>query len=297
MVLARLKHWNEPNHVERREVSALVMGQVWNLDLPQNEQSVLLALADHADHTGGNVFPSNGLVAWKIGVSEDTVRRAKRKLEERNILVKINERVGRTTVYRIDIAAGQQKPAYNPPQIATPSKLQGVANDPTPPAQLCYPTPRIAVLPITVKEPSSLEPSSIPADAAPVKKGKVKDGRHQEFFDLWWEAYQQQFGRVYVPNGAADGSGLKRLLKATKLSAGELMAIATRAWSKKGKAYFRCEKAVTIKDFCASFTQIVHELETIRPGDIPARNGHAVTHRPADDRNDPLYYAPGEKRA
>ena len=64
-------------------MSALVMGQVWNLDLPQNEQSVLLALADHADHNGGNVFPSNGLVAWKIGVSEDTVRRAKKKLEER----------------------------------------------------------------------------------------------------------------------------------------------------------------------------------------------------------------------
>src|SRR5579863_6039050 len=95
-------------------MSAKIMGQVWDLDLPANEQSVLLALADHADHDGSRVHPSNGLVAWKVGISEQTVRRLKRKLEERGILVRVKAPAGRVWEYRIDLAKGLRKKTYAP---------------------------------------------------------------------------------------------------------------------------------------------------------------------------------------
>lgn len=137
------------------------MGQVWDLELPANEQSVLLAMADHADHDGDKVFPSNGLVAWKIGSSRDTVRRLKKKLEERGILVLVSEASGDVKRYRIDLSKGTLKTPYRPDplQIATPSKvpvppLQSLATPPL--AKPCYPN-RQKPSTITVNGAESVE--------------------------------------------------------------------------------------------------------------------------------------------
>lgn len=89
-------------------MSAKISGLVWELDLPREEKYVLLCLADHANHDGGDVFPSIGLVAWKTGYSERRIQELMRHLEHRRLLVRVEERIGRgkTTKYRIDVNAG-----------------------------------------------------------------------------------------------------------------------------------------------------------------------------------------------
>lgn len=95
-------------------MSAKVMGQVWEVALPANEQIILLSLADHADHEGHNIFPSDNLTAWKCGYSRRTVIRLKQKLIERGVLVEDVKRFGGTTIYSINIdAAPKKKPRKN----------------------------------------------------------------------------------------------------------------------------------------------------------------------------------------
>ena len=88
------------------------MGQVWDIDLPPAQQLVLLALTDHADHTGGNIYPSFGLIAWKTGYSERQVRRIVKQLENDKLLVRVATRPGKSTVYRVDLSAGHAKEPY-----------------------------------------------------------------------------------------------------------------------------------------------------------------------------------------
>lgn len=93
-------------------MSVSIMGKVYDIKLPSNEQAVLLALADHADHLGRNIYPSNGLVAWKLGMSEDTVSRLKKKLESRGILILVSAVSGHVKEYRIDLGKGEQKEPF-----------------------------------------------------------------------------------------------------------------------------------------------------------------------------------------
>jgi len=103
-------------------MAAIIVGKVWGLDLPHNKLLILLALADHADHEGNNVYPSLGLIAWKTGYSEQQVRRVMRLLEQDGILVATNKTPGKATRYRIDLSAGKPKPSRNTHQNVTPDK-------------------------------------------------------------------------------------------------------------------------------------------------------------------------------
>ena len=62
---------------ESREdaMSAKQTGLVWELALPHNEAWVLMAMADHADHEGNNVYPGVPLLAWKTGYTTRQIRR------------------------------------------------------------------------------------------------------------------------------------------------------------------------------------------------------------------------------
>ena len=57
-------------------MSAKVMGQVFDIRLPRSQKSILLALADHADHEGKNAYPGVELLAYKTGFSERQVQRS-----------------------------------------------------------------------------------------------------------------------------------------------------------------------------------------------------------------------------
>jgi hypothetical protein len=69
-------------------MSAKVMGRVWELDIGHPEQTVLLAMADHASHDGTDCYPSIGLLTWKTGYSRRQVQRLVHKLEDAEILVR-----------------------------------------------------------------------------------------------------------------------------------------------------------------------------------------------------------------
>ena len=68
-------------------MSVIVMEMVWQADLPPNEKLVLLAYADHADHTGLDIYPSVDLISKKTGYSTRHVQRITRMLENQGLLV------------------------------------------------------------------------------------------------------------------------------------------------------------------------------------------------------------------
>ena len=75
-------------------MSVKIMGAVWDSDLPQDEKFVALAYADHANHDGSDVYPSNSLIAWKTMYSVRQIQRIRNKLTERGVLIPIMENVG-----------------------------------------------------------------------------------------------------------------------------------------------------------------------------------------------------------
>jgi Helix-turn-helix domain len=89
-------------------------GHVWELDLPHNEKWVLLAMADHADHNGRNIYPGHALTAYKTDYSENTVIRLVRKLRERGILVLADpaRRPSPSNPYHIDWERCTFKPPF-----------------------------------------------------------------------------------------------------------------------------------------------------------------------------------------
>lgn len=92
-------------------MSIKIMGQVWDLDLPANKLLVLLAMTDHADHNGENIYPSMELVAWKTGYSERQVRRIVKSLVKDQILTS-QLRPGKTTLFTVHLENGKQKEPF-----------------------------------------------------------------------------------------------------------------------------------------------------------------------------------------
>ncbi len=110
-------------------MSVKVMGKVWELDLPANEKFVLLALADHADHDGNNVFPGLELIAFKTGYTTQQVRRIERKLETRGILIALDRKPGKKIVYRIDTNIGVCRERLTPIKMSPLTKSNPLHSD------------------------------------------------------------------------------------------------------------------------------------------------------------------------
>lgn len=92
-------------------MSSKLMGQVWELDLPRDEQSVLLAMADNAHDDGTHCYPGVDYLAWKTGYDRRSVQRILRKLEEPGLIVVLHAQGGRGLAldYNIDISKGKKK--------------------------------------------------------------------------------------------------------------------------------------------------------------------------------------------
>lgn len=112
-------------------MSVKIMGMVWDSALPRNEKAILLAYADHADHEGGNIYPSVGRIAWKTGYDERAVQRITKRLIDKGILMRQGEGPKRTNLYRIVVSALPIRPDYKedeggkipPRQNSTPGIL------------------------------------------------------------------------------------------------------------------------------------------------------------------------------
>jgi len=96
-------------------MSGKISGQVWDLDLPHAEAWVLMSMADHAEHDGSNVFPSQPLIAWKTGYSVRQVRRIQDRLKARKILIPEGFGPHGTTLFRIDLSRAPLKPEFSRP--------------------------------------------------------------------------------------------------------------------------------------------------------------------------------------
>ena len=70
-------------------MSVKQMALVWEHEFPHNKQSIMLALTDHANDQGQNIFPSVARIAWKTGYSKRQVSRIIRSLTEDKVLVKV----------------------------------------------------------------------------------------------------------------------------------------------------------------------------------------------------------------
>ena len=93
-------------------MSAKLIGQVWALDLPANEQCLLLALMDHAENNGANSNLTDSLLVWKLGVSKIQLKRIKKSLERKGVLIFHGfdtQDVGR---YQVRLKAGHMKPPF-----------------------------------------------------------------------------------------------------------------------------------------------------------------------------------------
>lgn len=108
-------------------MSAKAMGRVWDLDLPHNKRLVLLAMADHADHEGGSIYPSVALIAWKTGYSDRQVQRIIQELVADGILALVTEHTDhQPNVYQLNLNAGRLKDPYQGRQNVTPPSRQNV---------------------------------------------------------------------------------------------------------------------------------------------------------------------------
>lgn len=105
-------------------MSIKLMSQVWERDFPGDVKLVLLAMADHADDDGDNIFPSVARIAAKCNVSERTVQRHLAKLREQGVLEVQRPGSGRgnPTKYRINLKGVRLSPFFGERVTSAPEK-------------------------------------------------------------------------------------------------------------------------------------------------------------------------------
>lgn len=144
-------------------MSVKTMGQVWELNIPSTKKFILLAMADHADHNGGNIYPSLGLVAKKTGCSERHVKRVVAEYRKDKVLIVTAKPAGKPIKYRVDIEAAKKlyglidtHDTMSPPDdIGGDSRVMGGVTDDVKRGDTESPKP-------------SIEPSVNQEDSAPV---------------------------------------------------------------------------------------------------------------------------------
>jgi hypothetical protein len=99
-------------------VSVKVQSLAWErAQLPPSEKLVLLALADHAHDDGTSAKPGVAYLAWKTDLSERTVQRSLKYLEDVGLIAPTaHEKGGRgcCTEYTLYLANLPLKPAFQP---------------------------------------------------------------------------------------------------------------------------------------------------------------------------------------
>jgi len=78
--------------IEAGSMSVKVQGLCYDVVFGcPKRKAIAVAVADHADHDGGSVFPSIARIAAKVEWSERTVQRTLRELEAIGLLIVVNE--------------------------------------------------------------------------------------------------------------------------------------------------------------------------------------------------------------
>lgn len=106
-------------------MSVRVMTAVWDIDLPDSEKIVLLALADCANDEGW-CWPSMATLARKCSKTDRTVQASIKRLVECGHLTRI-EVPGKGCKYRVHPRSGFTPEAASPPKVTTktPEEISG----------------------------------------------------------------------------------------------------------------------------------------------------------------------------
>lgn len=105
------------------------MGEIFALELKQNERLVLLAMANFARDDGTKIYPSVNRISWMTDYSKRQVQRIIQKLKMQKILIPVHAIKGgrgNAVEYRIDIRAGKIKlsPIKKGDAIVSPFKIE-----------------------------------------------------------------------------------------------------------------------------------------------------------------------------
>lgn len=85
-------------------MSVKIMGLVWDAPLKRDEKFILLAYADHANHDGGDIWPSKERIEKMTGYKERSVFAITAALVESNLLIAEGKTAAGTVRYRINRA-------------------------------------------------------------------------------------------------------------------------------------------------------------------------------------------------
>jgi hypothetical protein len=145
-------------------MSVKVMSQVWEFDLPATEKLILLGFADHANDEG-ICRPSFARIAWKCGISKETVKRTVRRFREPGILAKIAEAGGPgcPAAWQILTAKGVRLTPFVSDLERSKTREWGSS------------TPRMGVTAVTSESKTGIERRKKPRAASAVENGSVRN--------------------------------------------------------------------------------------------------------------------------
>ena len=93
-------------------MSIRVQSEVWQLDVENHLAFLIMAMADHADDDGGNVYPSVAYLAWKTGQSHRSTQRGLKILRDQGIAIQVDNQQRITKQYRLDFTNVPRKPPF-----------------------------------------------------------------------------------------------------------------------------------------------------------------------------------------
>ena len=123
-----------------------LMTEAWKTNLPAGRKLLLLSLCDNASDSG-ECYPSIATISQRCGMVERNVYRHLGVFEKCGAIERKN-RVGRSTVYRIDASKFSAIPHSDTPGIASPTPDASVTPDIASPLTPASPTPDIASPPV-----------------------------------------------------------------------------------------------------------------------------------------------------
>jgi helix-turn-helix protein len=157
-------------------MSIKIMAAVWELDLPQNQKLVSLALADHADDRG-ICYPSVGRIAWKCGYSHRQTQAILKELRSSAMIEPISSSAGGRdlpTEYKIHYEKGAKLAPFSNERVKPRApKGCGVARKRVKPRAQKGEVATSPESSLTVNEPSGNHQSA-PASGAPTAQAKPR---------------------------------------------------------------------------------------------------------------------------
>jgi len=114
-------------------VAIALVKRVWELALTSGQQSILLAMADHAHDDGSGCYPGVRLLAWKTGRSGRAVQTILKELRDLHIIQPVAHAHGgrgRSTEYALHLDLAEQKTPLKGAASASFKKHKGEESAP-----------------------------------------------------------------------------------------------------------------------------------------------------------------------